>query len=85
MPTQERPEKIGKILKELLHNLGIDKRIEEYEAYFSWDKVVGDKISKISRVKSVKDGLLFVEVKGSVWMSEIKLMKPEILERLNSG
>ena len=85
MITNERPEKIGKILSELLHNLGLDKRIEEYHAFLSWDRVVGEKIAGISRPKGVRDGRLLVEVRGSVWMSEINMIKRDILAKLNEG
>jgi predicted nucleic acid-binding Zn ribbon protein len=85
MTPLKRPEKAGLILKELLRNLGIDKRIEEYEAYLSWEHAVGEKLAPLSRAKSVKDGVLLVEVKGCAWMSEIKMMKKEILEKLNRG
>jgi predicted nucleic acid-binding Zn ribbon protein len=81
----ERPEKIGSILKELLQNLGIDKRIEEYDALLAWDGIVGEKIASLTRVKHVRDGILFVEVKGAVWMSEIQMMKNEIIDKLNEG
>ncbi len=85
MTQLKRPEKIGPILKSLLRNLGLDKKIEEQEALMSWDQVVGDRIDSISRVKLVRDGKLYVEVKGTVWMSEIQMMKIEIIEKLNKG
>jgi len=85
MTPARKPVKVGSILKELLNNLGIDKRIEEYEAFFDWKKTVGEKIASVSRAKSVRDGILIVEVKGSVWMSEISMVKHEVLVKLNKG
>jgi len=85
MTSARRPERVGNILKELLSNLGIDKKIEEYEAFFEWGRTVGEKIAGVSRAKSVRDGILIVEVKGSVWMSEISMVKHEILKKLNKG
>jgi predicted nucleic acid-binding Zn ribbon protein len=84
MPAKS-PERVGSILRNLLQNLGLDKRIEEYDAYFSWDRIVGEKIAGVTRVKSVRDGVLVVEVKGSVWMSEINMVKHQLIEKLNEG
>jgi predicted nucleic acid-binding Zn ribbon protein len=78
-------EHVGSILRRLLKNFGLEKKIEEQEIALSWSKIVGEKLGKISRVKDVKDGVLFVEVKGSVWMSEISLLKPRLCDKLNEG
>lgn len=83
--SDEKPEQLGIIMKRLLQSLGLEKRIGEYDALLSWNSVVGERIAKVSRVKHVKNGILFVEVRGSAWMSEIGLMKNRILERLNEA
>lgn len=80
-----RPERVGNILRKLLENLGLDKRVEEYDAVSSWPEAVGEKISDVSRAVGVRGSRIVVEVKGSVWMSEIQMMKNVILERLNAG
>jgi predicted nucleic acid-binding Zn ribbon protein len=85
MGSAEKPERVGYILKRLLKNLGIEKKVEEQEVFFSWNRIVGERLTNVSRVKNVKDGVIFVEVKGSAWMSEISLMKHLICEKLNEG
>ncbi len=80
-----RPERIGSILGKLLDNLGLEKRIEEYDAMSSWSEAVGSRIAQVSRAVNVRGGRIVVEVKGSVWMSEITMMKKVVLDRLNAG
>jgi hypothetical protein len=49
-----------------------------------WENSVGDKMKSFSFPYKFRDGTLYVAVTDSIWFSEIKLLKKEILEKINS-
>jgi hypothetical protein len=48
-----------------------------------WEDVVGSSAAKVSSAVTCKDGILFVEVKNSVWAAELSLLKRDIIKKLN--
>ena len=48
-----------------------------------WTEIVGEQIARHSRALSLNDGVLMVQVDGSVWAQELSLLSPEIQERFN--
>ncbi len=49
-----------------------------------WEGVVGPQVAGVTQIESVRDGVLFVRVKNSVWANELTLLKEDMLRRLNS-
>ena len=79
-----RAEPIGKVLSEVVQELGIAKRIREQRAVVDWRELVGDHVAEHSRAVRVDGGNLFVEVGSSVWAQELTLMRRKILEEINA-
>lgn len=59
------------------------KRHEEVDALRSWSEAVGPQIAKNTRARSVRDGVLWVEVAHPIWRQELLYRKAQILERIN--
>jgi len=74
---------LGIALDELVHFLGIKKKLKEYDAIFYWDSVVGKQIAKMATATRITQGVLFVHVKTSTWRNELTLRKKEIIDKLN--
>ena len=74
---------VGAALEELLHGLGLDKKLHEYDAVVFWEHVVGKQIARMSTATKISNGTLIVRVKTSVWRNELTLRKKEIVQRLN--
>ncbi len=47
-----------------------------------WKEIVGKRISEESIPISVSRGILKVRVSSSVWMNELQMMKPGLMERI---
>lgn len=60
------------------------QRMEEAKAVVKWEQAVGRTIAKHSRARSVKKGVLFVEVDHPIWRSELHHRKRQILAILNA-
>ncbi len=78
-------ERVGDLVGDLLQRLGIEEEIAGQGVLLRWDKAVGEGIAAVARARAVSRGTLFVEVASSSWMSELNMMRREILSRLNAG
>ena len=76
-------EPIGKVLEQVIANLGLAKKLNEQRAVVDWADIVGEKVAEHSRALRVDGGRLFVEVDSSVWAQELTLMKRRILTQIN--
>ena len=74
---------IGSALDELVKGLGIQKKLQEYDAVVCWESVVGERIAQMTTATRILQGVLFVHVKTSTWRNELTLRKKEIIDKLN--
>lgn len=75
---------VGSALDELVSSLGIQKKLQEYDAVIYWESVVGERIAQMTKVTRILQGVLFVHVKTSTWRNELTLRKKEIIDKLNN-
>jgi predicted nucleic acid-binding Zn ribbon protein len=75
-------EPIGKVLEQVIADLGLAKKLHEQRAVVDWADIVGENVARHSRAIRVDGGRLFVEVDSSVWAQELSLMKRRILREI---
>lgn len=80
-----RPERVGRILEDLLERRGVRLQIERTRALEDWAERVGEGIARVTRPRAVSENALIVEVRSSAWLMELDMMKGEILRRVNEG
>ncbi len=68
-----------------LQSQEIAQMLRPHLAKVHWVKVVGPQVASVTQVESVRDGVLFVRVKNSVWANELTLLKEDMMRRLNSA
>jgi predicted nucleic acid-binding Zn ribbon protein len=81
----EKPARVGDLLPGLFKRLGITGEVAAQESLVRWAAVVGERIAGVTRPRGISSGVLFVEVASSAWLSELNLMRHEILRKLNAG
>ena len=82
--TPQVPTKIiGSAIDELVNVLGIQKKLQEYDAVVYWESVVGERVAQMTTATRILQGVLFVHVKTSTWRNELTLRKKEIISKLN--
>lgn len=74
---------ISVILKDVFIEHGIDKKVQKHEIINEWPNIVGDKISKISRVDKIVGHTLIVRLENNSWRTELILQRENIIKRLN--
>ncbi|HYA88920.1 MAG TPA: DUF721 domain-containing protein [Nitrospirota bacterium] len=72
---------LGKILK----NRGFQGRLHEYRIFGQWERCVGAMIAHHAQPQSVRGGRLLLIVDSPAWMQQLTLLKPEIIEKLNTS
>jgi len=83
-PKKRRPKKLGDVMRDVLKERGIADRIAQAAVIPDWPKLVGPQIARVTEPLSVTStGTLFVAVTTNAWMTELSLMEPDLLRRLN--
>jgi predicted nucleic acid-binding Zn ribbon protein len=78
------PRRLGDVMTDLLKGTGIADRVAQANVIPEWPKLVGPQIARVTEPLSVTpQGTLFVAVTTNAWMTELSLMEPELLRRLN--
>jgi predicted nucleic acid-binding Zn ribbon protein len=77
---------LAQALDAYLKSSGLDKGVERAEIVQHWADLVGPQIAAVTEAESVsEDGILRVRVATAPWASELSLMTPRILARINAG
>ena len=82
---KKRPQPLGDVMKEMLGKSSVGKRIAQAQVIPEWPGLVGPQIAAVTEPLSVTtQGTLFVAVTTNAWMTELSLLEPQLLKRLNA-
>lgn len=76
---------MGELLPTYLRKKGLTAKVEAASVVPEWENLVGAGIAAVTVPVRISEGTLFVQVKTSAWMTELTLMKGELIRRLNAG
>jgi predicted nucleic acid-binding Zn ribbon protein len=89
MSRTREPSKLTPLADALgtyLRQAGLTRRIGQAGVLEEWADLVGQQIARVTQPESVSaDGQLRVRVATAGWASELQLMTPQILARLNTN
>ena len=81
---RRKPKKLGDVMGDVLSHAGIADRIAQAAVIPDWQKLVGPQIARVTEPLSITTtGTLFVAVTTNAWMTELSMMEPDLLRRLN--
>lgn len=78
-----RPATAGSVLSGLTRQMGVQERLEQYRVWRVWAEVVGPQTALHAQPQRLRGNVLEVLVDHPVWMQQLQLLKPQILDRLN--
>jgi predicted nucleic acid-binding Zn ribbon protein len=79
---EESSAKVGDILPRVLEIMGLEDKFEEAKLVKGWEAVVGAVVASKSRPRTMREGILYIEVENSVWMQELWYRQKQIIERI---
>ena len=71
------------LLQNVIGGMDAGTKIHESLALAYWPKAVGAQAAAATEADTVRDGVLFIRTKSSVWSHELTLHKPRLLLNLN--
>jgi len=77
-----KPTLIGETLHNLLQDIGVEKKIKQYDLLAYWPELVGENIAQITNALRVRDDILYIKVKSMTWRTELLFQKPHILTKI---
>lgn len=81
----KRPATAGGVLDSLTRKMGLQDRLEPYRVWKVWGEVVGPQTAQHAQPFRLRGKILEVRVDHPVWMQQLQLLKPRILEQLNGA
>lgn len=81
-PRNENFTQISDVLDSVLKRKGLGKKLKQHELFLRWDEIVGERMAKKAVPKCFQGETLIVVVTSAAWMSEMKFLKPRIIEKI---
>lgn len=72
------------LIEGLLGNLGISNKIEQHRIWAVWEEAVGKQVSQHAIPARIRNNVLEVKVAHPVWMQQLQLLKPRLLQQINA-
>ena len=85
MSGGSKPTRVAEALEGYLKKSGLGDRMEEASAVDDWADRVGERIAAVTEPLHTSNAVLFVGVRSSAWLMELRMMEAEIRRRLNEG
>ena len=79
----KKPVALGSIVDKILEDHGVLDQVRRMSVLDEWSAIVGDAVARVTRARSVEDGVLIVEVRSSPWLMELNMMKGDFVRRVN--
>ncbi len=77
-------KKISYILDDFLRRKNMFIKIKGTLPLLDWDRIVGDKLARLTQPAYYKDGVLYISVKDPLLRREIRLIKPDIISKIHN-
>jgi predicted nucleic acid-binding Zn ribbon protein len=82
---RRREYPVAEALTSAVRALPSSDKVIESLAFAYWSKVVGPQGAAATDPESIRDGILFVRTKSSVWSHELNVMKAHLITELNKS
>jgi predicted nucleic acid-binding Zn ribbon protein len=81
---KKKLDRLSYTLGSMLKARGLGSRLSEYRVFGQWEKAVGPVIARHAQPQTVRGKKLTLIVDSPAWMQQLSLLKPEIMEKVNS-
>ncbi len=77
-------ETLKSAIKKAVRKAGVEKALKQESAVFLWGEIVGQTVSKVTRVEKVEKGVLRIKTESPTWRQELHMQKKEIINKINN-
>lgn len=84
MLTNRPANSLNEILIAYVEKLGLQEEYELAQIINNWEELVGEKFAKESKPDTLKDGILSIRTKSSVWRVELFCRREQIIDKINT-
>ncbi|HLP16719.1 MAG TPA: DUF721 domain-containing protein [Bacteroidota bacterium] len=83
MKKDELPKPLNSVIDQLIAQLGIRQKLDQYAIIPLWPDIVGAQIAKVTEVERIENGTLIIHVTNAPWRSELTFRRKEILDKIH--
>lgn len=73
---------LNRVLENLMKGKDFTGDLEAFSVFSLWPKIAGRRIAAHTRPARIKGRVLYLEVDDQLWLSQLKYMKDDILEKM---
>lgn len=84
-PDPRDPLPFGTALQKLMKNVGSSAELTKATLFANWQSIVGPAIADHCRPNTFVDGELTLQCESTAWASQLRLMAPQLLKKLNDA
>ena len=82
-PDDRDPQLLGSALDRLVGDRGWELELRVRAVFARWPELVGDHVGEHCTPESFADGRLVVRTDATVWATELRMLAPTVVRRLN--
>jgi predicted nucleic acid-binding Zn ribbon protein len=82
-PDDRDPQLLDATLGRLIADHGWDLSLRVHGVFGRWPQIVGDEVAQHCEPESFADGRLVVRTDSTAWATQLRLLTPAVLRRLN--
>jgi predicted nucleic acid-binding Zn ribbon protein len=82
-PDQRDPQPLGETIDRLVDERGWATDVAVHGVFGKWERIVGPQVAQHCRPESYADGRLTVRAESTAWATQMKLLAPTVIRRLN--
>jgi predicted nucleic acid-binding Zn ribbon protein len=75
---------LRQVLESVLKERKLTSDIDAYKVFPIWDEIAGATMAGHCRPSRLRDDVLYIEVDDPVWLSQLRYMKQDILQKIDT-
>ena len=84
-PEHAAPVTVAAALQDVMRQLGLTTKLNEYAAMTRWREIVGEQIARVAVPQRVENGILFVHVDSGPWRAELAARRLDLQRKVNEA
>lgn len=84
-PQKEDASSIADLLGQVVRDQGWTDRLDDQRIFTEWAAIVGSEVAQHAQIEGFEDALVQVRASSTAWMTQLKLLAPRIVAKLNDA